>query len=115
MIKIRLQGTKEEIEELIENMKYSFKMMNISNLRRNPKEKGHYNCNIEARSFKKQMYHVYELWTWDGVDYRRMSSHEIREEAEKECERLKRENHERMGVTYKVYSDFEYRRLMSCD
>lgn len=113
MIKIKLNGTKDEINELMEIMKYSFKMLDVSKLHRNSKEKGHYRCTIEAKSYKKEMYGVYEVWTWDDVSYRKMSSHETMEDAEKECEKVKRENPERMGVCYTVMSDREYSRLMS--
>ena len=34
------------------------------------------------------MYNVYRVCTWDDVTYTEVSSHETKEVAEKECERL---------------------------
>lgn len=58
------------------------------------------------------MFNVYEVYTWDDVSYTKLSSHERKEDAEKECQKL---NQERKAkgfdpdpVTYCVMSDLQY-------
>lgn len=58
------------------------------------------------------MFNVYEIYTWDDVNYIKKSSHETKEEAEKECTRLNAENNLK-AVCYCVMSDWEYKCLMS--
>lgn len=57
------------------------------------------------------MFNVYEVYTWDDVTYTELSSYENREQAEQECERLKRENTLK-AVTYCVMTDWQYFNLM---
>ena len=62
------------------------------------------------------MYNVYRVCTWDDVTYTEVSSHETKEVAEKECERLIQErrklNLEIDPITYCVMSDIKYDLLM---
>lgn len=62
------------------------------------------------------MFNVYEVYTWDDVDYKKLSSHEKEEDAIIECERLKEErrkhNYNPDPVTYCVMSDIQYHLLM---
>lgn len=63
------------------------------------------------------MYNVYEVYTWDDVTYTKVSSHENKEDAEKECERLRQERRKLNleildAITYCVMSDIQYHLLM---
>lgn len=57
------------------------------------------------------MYNVFVVYTGDAVTYTKVSSHEKKEDAAKECERLKRErrnlNLETAPITYCVMSDLK--------
>ena len=57
------------------------------------------------------MFNVYEVYTWDDVSYTKLSSHKNKDEAEKVCERLKKENTLK-AVTYCVMTDIQYYILM---
>ena len=57
------------------------------------------------------MFNVYEVYTWDDVTYTKLSSYKNKDEAEKECERLKKENTLK-AVTYCVMTDIQYYNLM---
>lgn len=62
-------------------------------------------------------FNVYQVYTWDDVDYRKLSSHEKKEDAEKECEELKAErrshNYNPDPITYCVMSDLQYDLMMN--
>ena len=63
------------------------------------------------------MYNVYEVYTWDDVSYTKLSSYEKKEDAEKQCEKLKAERHSHKynpePITYCVMSDIQYHLLMN--
>lgn len=67
------------------------------------------------------MYGLYEVYTWDEVDYTLISKHETQEEAEKEKARLEEERKkvfkptERIPVDcicYTIMTDLQYYNLM---
>ena len=57
------------------------------------------------------MFNVYEVYTWDDVTYTKLSSYKNKDEAEKECERLRKENTYK-GITYCVMTDWQYFNLL---
>lgn len=58
------------------------------------------------------MFNVYEVYTWDDVNYMKLSSFEKKEDAEKEAARLNAErrshNYEPDTICYCVMSDLQY-------
>ena len=63
------------------------------------------------------MFNVYEVYTWDDVNYTKLSSFTKKEEAEKEAERLNVERRSRNynpdPICYCVMSDLQYNSIMN--
>lgn len=68
-------------------------------------------CDNVRCAESKDMYHVYEVYTWDDVSYKKLESFHSKEEAEARCEELKKQNTFK-AVTYKVMTDLQYYNLM---
>lgn len=68
-------------------------------------------CDNVRCAESKDMYHVYEVYTWDDVNYKKLESFHSKEEAEARCEELKKQNTFK-AVTYKVMTDLQYYNLM---
>ena len=62
------------------------------------------------------MYGVYEVLTWDDVTYTKLSEHQSLFDAERECERLKKDRKSKHfnpdPITYRVMDSVEYYNLM---
>ena len=62
------------------------------------------------------MFGVYEVYTWDDVNYTKISSYDNEYDAENECKRLNEErrkhNYNPDPICYCVMSDIKYYNLM---
>lgn len=62
------------------------------------------------------MYNVYEVYTWDDVDYRKVASFEEEPDALIHCDLLNKEHRENAKepdpICYRVLSDAQYYSLM---
>lgn len=120
MIKIRLYGTLEEIEETTRIIREQFDVLSESKPYADRGESECYRCYMDCEVIFN-MFNVYEVYTWDDVSYTKVSSFIKKEDAEKEAERLKAERRSLYGhlghdpVSYCVMSDSQYYRWMHND
>ncbi|MDO4672397.1 MAG: hypothetical protein Q4A76_05755, partial [Porphyromonadaceae bacterium] len=87
MIKIRLHGTLEEIEETTRIIREQFDVLSESKPYADRGKREYYRCYMDCEVIFNK-FNVYEVYTWDDVSYTKVSSFVKKEDAEKEAERL---------------------------